>query len=57
MSKELAIQALGWMYAEACILADAGTDIRKVEVPTLIARIQRDIPELADDLPEGKDDE
>lgn len=37
------IQAIGWMYAEACANADDGIDIRKIEVPSLIVRAQEDL--------------
>lgn len=46
MSKELALQAAGWMYSRACRLADEGIDIRKVEVPELIAELEQDLPEV-----------
>ena len=46
MNKEVAMQVAGWMYAQACHLADEGIDIRKVEVPDLIAKMEQDIPEV-----------
>ncbi len=49
MSNELALQVMGWMYAEACVLADEGTDIRKVEVPVIMSKLKRDMPEVFHD--------
>lgn len=31
------LEALGYSYAQACVLADRGTDIRLVSVPILIS--------------------
>lgn len=37
------VEAIGWMYAEACANADDGIDIRKIEVPSLIVRAKEDL--------------
>ena len=34
-------EALGWMYAEACNMLDRGEDLRKVEVPEILARFHK----------------
>ena len=36
--KQARLEAIVWMYADACVMADEGTDIRKVEVPTILDR-------------------
>jgi hypothetical protein len=36
------VAALGWAYAYACNLADKGIDIRKIQVPQMLADFQRD---------------
>ena len=35
--------ALGWMYAEACVLADKGFDIRKEDCSQYIDRAIKDL--------------
>jgi hypothetical protein len=35
------MEALGWMYAEACNMIDRGEDLRKVEVPELLERFHK----------------
>ena len=37
-AREVFAKALGWMYAEACDMAEKGIDIRKVEVPEILER-------------------
>lgn len=37
-----AVMGIGWMYAQACWLADNGIDIRTLEVPRLIEAAQYD---------------
>lgn len=36
-------EALGWMYAEACVLADKGVDIRQVDASEFIPRMEKDL--------------
>lgn len=36
-------QALGWAYAEACVVMDANKDVRKMEVPVFIKRAYTDL--------------
>jgi len=36
-------EAVGWMYAEACIALDNGKDIRKIEVPIILEKAKRDL--------------
>ena len=36
------MEALGWAYADACLMADKGIDIRQVEVPSIIERFEVD---------------
>lgn len=43
------MQALGWMYAQACCYIDAGVDIRTVEVPELLDRYKREANKLVDE--------
>lgn len=38
-------EGLGWFYAKACTMADAGEDIRQAEFPALIAEMDRDLSE------------
>lgn len=40
---KIAAQAAGWMYAEACSLADNGQDIRDKEFSEMIDRMKRDL--------------
>ena len=47
--KELGFMCAGWMYAQACTFAEDGIDIGQVEVPHLLEKMKRDIPELAGD--------
>ena len=47
--QELAYQVMGWTYAYACIMADKGEDIRKLEVPDLIAQCAHDLPLMRTD--------
>jgi len=35
--------AVGWMYQEACHLADEGKDIRQMEAPAFLERALRDL--------------
>ncbi len=42
----LVVQAIGWTWADACVKTDEGVDITKHEIPDLIVRIQKDIPEM-----------
>lgn len=42
---KIMLESLGWMYAEACLLADAGKDIRLIEVSGLIERAQIELKE------------
>ena len=44
------METLGWAYADACVMADKGIDIRQVEVPTIIERCKADF-EQTNDLP------
>lgn len=37
------MEALGWMHAEACTALDRGEDIRKVGVPDIVDRFNRDL--------------
>ena len=37
------MEALGWTWTEACMRVDKGEDIRRHEIPELIARIERDL--------------
>lgn len=43
----LVIQAIGWTWADACTKTSEGLDICKHEIPELLDRIQRDIPEMS----------
>lgn len=45
--RKLVIQAIGWTWADACAKTLAGLDIGKHEIPELLERIQRDIPEMS----------
>lgn len=38
---KIQMEALGWMYAEACNMLDRGEDLRKVPVPEIIDRFHR----------------
>lgn len=42
----LVVQAIGWTWADACVKTADGVDITKHEIPELIVRIQKDIPEI-----------
>jgi len=43
-SKEAAaLQGLGWMYTEACVMLDKGNDLREVLVPDLAERCMHDL--------------
>lgn len=42
----LVVQAIGWTWADACVKTSDGVDITKHEIPDLIVRIQKDIPEI-----------
>jgi hypothetical protein len=42
------MEALGWMYAEACNMLDRGEDLRKVEVPEILARFHKAFEEAQD---------
>lgn len=37
------IQAIGWMYAEACILQELGKDIRNADVSKILERAKKDL--------------
>ena len=39
------VEALGWMYAEACVSLDKGEDIRKQLVPDLLERAKKELSE------------
>ena len=41
--EKAAFQAAGWMYSEACAMADSGDDIRKAEVTGLLERMKSDL--------------
>lgn len=38
-----AMLALGWMYAYACICLDKRINLRKVEVPEILAEYEKDM--------------
>ena len=40
---EIAYQAAGWMYAEACLAMDNEEDFRKKEIPELLDRMEKDL--------------
>ena len=37
------VEVLGWAIADACHMMDEGIDIRKVDVQTILTRIQKDL--------------
>lgn len=37
------MQAVGWSYAEACVIADSGEDIRKTLLPAFAKRAVEDL--------------
>lgn len=40
--------AIGWMYAEACVLMDKGEDIREIEAPYFLSRALLDLGQPKD---------
>jgi hypothetical protein len=42
-TKRIQMEALGWMYAQACNMLDRGEDLRKVTVPELLERFHKDM--------------
>lgn len=42
-TSKAAIQALGWMLAEACTLMDKGEDVRTKNASELIDRMKKDL--------------
>ena len=41
-NKRVMMETLGWAYADACVMADNGIDIRQILVPTIIERCEND---------------
>lgn len=40
---DAALEAIGWMHAEACVSSDNGEDIRKIDIPDVIKRAIKDL--------------
>jgi len=36
-------EAVGWMYAYACICSNEGRDIRKIEAPSILEKFKGDL--------------
>jgi hypothetical protein len=36
-------EAIGWMYAYACICSNEGRDIRKIEAPSILEKFKKDL--------------
>ena len=40
------LKEIEWMYAEACSLVDQGKDIRKMEVPEILYRAEKELSQM-----------